>query len=129
MKRLIALLLLASLTIQADPIISWDWTNATTYENGLPKETDDVWTETLHCNTTPDERGAPYEIQIALDEPGGPPSPEDMAPVHNGVMGQYWCAATHFSQKYTAQSRFSNEKDFIVTAQNTGFVPNPPTLL
>ncbi len=128
-RFLIAAVLLGSLTIGADPIITWDWTPASTYENGLPIGADDPQTWTLHCNTTPDEQGQPYEIQIALDDANAPPSSEDMAPVHGGTMGNYWCAATQFSSKYLAESRFSNEKVFIVTAQTTGFVPNPPVLL
>lgn len=129
-KIVVAAILLGSLTVQADPILTWNWDPATTYENGLPREADDVWQTTLHCNTTPGETGEPYEIQFSLDTPGSPPSQQDMAAlVQVGGLGTYYCAATHYSQKYAAESEFSAEANFTVTAQSTGYVPTPPTNL
>lgn len=124
-----ALLLLASITIQADPFKSWDWLPPTTYENGNPIPSTDVLAYTLHCNDTPMEQGPPYEVEIALDDPGAPPSVEDMAPVVQGRAGTYYCAATASSAAYGTTSGFSNEVNFIVTAGSLGYVPKPPTNL
>lgn len=130
LKIFIAVILLGSLTVQADPLVTWNWTPALTYENGLARDADDNWTTTLHCNTTPGDQGEPYEIMFSLDTPGAPPSVQDMAAlVQSGGLGTYYCAATHYSTKYLSQSGFSNETFFTATPQTTGFVPNPPTNL
>lgn len=133
MKRMvqlfIATVLLGSITIQADPFELWDWVPAALYENGNPIPTSDVQTYTLYCNTTPGEQGPPYDVGIALDDPGAPPSIEDMAPVVQGRVGTYECVATQRSTAYNTESGYSNVENFIATSADLGFVPQPPTLL
>ena len=133
MKRTIKILvwaiLLGSLTIQADPFKIWDWDEPTTYENGNLIPASDTLTYTLYCNDTSGEQGEPYEIAIALDDPGAPPSQEDMAPVVRGRAGTYYCVATAASSAFNTESAFSSEANFTVTAQSIGNVPRPPTNL
>lgn len=124
----VAAILLGSITIQAEPNKLWDWTPSTTYVNGNVISASDVQTFTLHCNTTPDEQGEPYEIAIALDDPGAPPSVEDMAPVVQGRFGTFYCAATQKSTAFQTESGFSNEVAFTVAPKDLGFVPLPPVL-
>lgn len=124
-----ALLLLASITIQANPFKLWDWTPPTTYENLETIPVTDNLSYTLHCNDTPGEQGPPYEVEVALDDPGAPPSNEDMAPVVQNRAGTYYCAATASSSLHGTTSGFSNEANFIVTAASLGYVPKPPTNL
>lgn len=125
-KLLIAVILLGSLTIQADPFLTWDWDVPTNYANGSPIPASDILMYTLHCNETPGEQGAPYEIQIALDDPGAPPSIEDLAPVVQGRAGTYYCVSTALSSVHSTESGFSNEANFTVTSGDLGFVPTPP---
>ena len=133
MKRIIQgvvwAVLLGSLTIQADPFKTWTWTEPTQYENGNPIHSTDTITYTLYCNDTSGEQGEPYEIAIALDDPGAPPSIEDMAPVVRGRAGTYYCVATAASFAFNTESAFSAETNFIVTAASIGNVPRPPTNL
>ena len=133
MKRIIQIIvwavLLGSLTIQADPFKIWDWTEPTLYENGNLIPASDTLTYTLYCNDTSGEQGPPYEIAIALDDPGAPPSQEDMAPVVRGRAGTYYCVATAASTAFGSESGYSNETNFTVTAASLGFVPRPPTNL
>ena len=129
MKRLlVATLLLAVGVAISAPIVTWDWTPPTTYENGVAIGSD-VLAYDLHCNTTSGEIGPPYEVVIALDDPGAPPSVEDMAPVHNNVPGSYSCAATATSSTYGTTSGYSLEANFTVNESDLGFIPNPPTNL
>lgn len=133
MKRIIHIMvwavLLGSLTIQADPIKLWDWTEDLFYTNGNAIPVSDTITYTLYCNDTSGEQGEPYEIAIALDDPGAPPSQEDMAPVVRGRAGTYFCVATARSSAFNTESGYSNETNFLVTAASLGFVPRPPTNL
>lgn len=122
-------LLLASLTIQADPYVVWNWVVPTQYENNNPIPSTDALTYTLYCNDQPEQAGPPYEVAIALDDPGAPPSVEDMAPVANGRVGTYHCAATARSTAYGTESVYSNEVNFTVTPDQLGFVPKAPTAL
>ncbi len=128
--RLVAFICLLFVgTAIAAPDLLFDWDVSPTYENGEAIDPLDTLTHTLHCNTTPGEFGPPYEVQIALDDPGAPPSREDMAPVHNGVIGTYSCASTATSSLYGSTSGFSNEVNFTVTAGDLGFVPVAPSNL
>jgi len=128
-RLLAVILLLASLTIQADPFHEWNWTNATNYENGQIIGADDTLTTTLYCDDTPNASGGPYNIAIALDDPGAPPSIEDMGPVVQGRPGTYECIARHTSSMYGTESGDSNPANFTVTVGDLGFVPRPPTNL
>jgi len=129
LKWLITALLLGSLTIQADPFKIWDWTGPTLYSNGQPIPGTDILEFTLYCNDTSGESGPPYEVAIALDDPGAPPSQEDMAPVVQGRVGVYYCVSTARSSSYNTESGYSNEVNFTVTSMDLGFVPSPPTNL
>lgn len=126
LKYLTAFILLGSLTIQADPFKTWNWDEPVTYTNGNPIPGTDNLTYTLHCNDTSGETGEPYEIDIALDDPGAPPSIEDMAPVIRGRAGTYHCVSTATSSAFGTTSGYSNETPLVVTQTDLGFVPNPP---
>jgi len=128
-RFVIVVLLLASLTIQADPFKTWNWDEPADYANGNPIPASDALTYTLHCNDVAGQQGEPYEVQIALDDPGSPPSIEDMAPAVNATPGTYYCAATATSTAFGSTSGYSNEANFTVTSGQLGFVPNPPTNL
>ena len=125
----VAIILLGSLTVEGNPFKVFDWTPPTTYENSQPIPSSDNLTYTLYCNDTPGQSGPPYDVAIALDDPGAPPSTEDMDPVVQGRAGTYYCVATTTSSAYGTESVYSNESNFIVTAASLGNVPNPPTNL
>ena len=133
MKRLvqwaIAVVLLGSITVEGNPFKVWNWTEPTTYENLVPIDAADNLTYILYCNDTPGQSGPPYDVAIALDDPGAPPSTEDMDPVVRGRAGTYFCVATTSSSLHGTESVYSNESNFIVTAGQLGFVPGPPTNL
>ncbi len=130
MKRLwqiiVAALLLGSLTIHADPWKMWDWDEPTTYTNANPIPASDTLSYELLCNDIPGEQGPPYEVLIQLDDPGAPPSNEDMDIIVQGRPGTYYCVATATSSAFGTTSEYSTEANFIVTADSLGFVPNPP---
>ena len=130
MKRLlqivVAVLLFGSLTIQADPWKLWNWTEPVSYTNGNPIPASDMLHYELLCNDIPGEQGPPYEVLIQLDDPGAPPSNEDMDIVVQGRPGAYYCVSTATSSAFGTTSEYSNEANFTVTADSLGFVPNPP---
>jgi len=128
-RAIVALVLLASITVSADPWKTWDWSNPVAYTNGNPIPVTDVLQTNLYCNDMPNESGAPYEVLIILDDPGAPPSIEDMDIVVQGRPGTYYCAATSYSPAFSTESEYSNEANFTVTADSLGFVPLPPTNL
>ena len=128
-RAIVTLLLLGSLTLQADPWKTWNWDNPTSYTNGNPIPGSDVLETLLYCNDIPGEQGAPYEVMIQLDDPGAPPSVEDMDIVVQGRPGTFYCAATSYSPAFSTESEYSNEGSFTVTADSLGFVPLPPTNL
>ncbi|GAF68891.1 unnamed protein product [marine sediment metagenome] len=115
--------LLLVLTVQAN---FTGWSPSTTYTNGEPIPASDVQTFELHCNTTPEEFGAPYEVSFQNYNLLADLTPTEQILVHNFVAGTYWCAPTQFSTTYNSRSDFGPEQNFTVTAQTMGFVPNPP---
>ena len=119
-------ILLGSVTLHADPWKSWDWQEPVSYTNGNPIPSSDVLTYSLLCNDMPGEQGEPYEVLIALDDPGAPPSNEDMDIVVQSRPGTYYCVATTHSTAFGTTSEYSNESFFTVTADSLGFVPLPP---
>lgn len=127
-KMLVAIVLLGSLTVQADPFKTWNWTPPTNYENGQIIPTTDGLSYTLYCNDVSGDIGPPYEVLIPLDDPGAPPSYEDMGLVVAGQAGTYYCVATATSSN-GSESGYSNETNFTVTVADLGFVPRPPTNL
>ncbi len=122
-KWLVAFVLLGSLTIEAD---LGGWRPSDTYTNGMPIPASDTQIFTLYCNTTPEEFGPPYEVNMPIPFPEYIPTLSELTPVHNDVPGTYWCATTQYSTEYFAESGYSEELDFTVSAQQLGFVPNPP---
>lgn len=127
MKRLrfaIVLLLLGSLTIQADPLKVWQWTAPTQYENGQNIPGGDLTNYTLHCGM---QAGGPYPA-IKTFVMQTPPSEEDMAFVVAGLPGTYYCVSTVSSVQHATTSGFSNEVNFTVAPGTLGFVPRPPIL-
>lgn len=129
MKRItqwfIAIILLGSITIQADPIITDTYVKATAYENGFPRESDDVFTEAFLCGPT---SGGPYLVEIAVTDPNAPPSVEDFAPCVTEGAGTYYRRGVTYSSKYGRSRLSDGERSFTVTAQDLGFVPNPPII-
>lgn len=128
MKRLlqwtVALVLLGSLTIQAEPLKVWQWTAPTQYENGQNIPGGDLTNYTIHCGM---QAGGPYPaMQIFAMQT--PPSEEDMAFVVAGVPGTYYCVSTVSSVNHLTTSEFSNEVNFTVLPGTLGFVPRPPIL-
>ena len=122
-QLLIAAVLLGSLAIQAD---FTGWRPSTIYTNGQQIPASDIQTFKLHCNTTPEEFGSPYEISFPGYDLQAGLTPADQALVHNYVAGTYWCAPTQFSTVHVSRSDYGPEQYFTVTAQTMGFVPNPP---
>ena len=128
MKRFIQLfiaaILLGSLTIQADPIKTWNWGAPTEYENGDLIPAGDLYNYTLHCSNN---AGAPYEASKVFEMQVSP-SIEDMAFIVAGLPGEYYCVSSVSSLLHLTTSGFSNEVNFTVLPAALGFVPNPPIL-
>ena len=128
MKRIVqwavAIVMLGSITIEADPFKTWTWTDPTTFENGQPIPAGDLITRTLKCGTTV---GGPYPDETIFQSQT-PPSVEDMAFVVGGIPGNYYCLSTVWSLLYMSESGPSNEVNFTVLPGALGFVPNPPVL-
>jgi hypothetical protein len=127
MKRLrfaLVLILLGSLTIQADPLKVWQWTAPTQYDNDSNIPGGDLTDYTLHCGM---QAGGPYPATqvFAMQTP---PSEEDMAFVVAGLPGTYYCVSTVSSITHMTTSGFSNEINFTVLPGTLGFVPRPPVL-
>ena len=127
MKRLrfiTVLILLGSLTIQADPIKTWSWTAPTEYENNISIPGGDLTAFALHCGMT---QGGPYPA-TKIFTMQTPPSIEDMDFVVAGLPGTYYCVATVSSLAHFTMSGYSNEINFTVVPGDLGFVPKPPVL-
>ena len=124
LQALTALVLLGSLTIQADPLKTWSWTEPTEYENNTIIPFGDLTNYTLHCGM---EQGGPYPATQIFDMQT-PPSEEDMAFVVAGLPGTYYCVSTVTSVAHGTTSGFSNEVNFTVLPGSLGFVPKPPIL-
>ena len=122
LRIVVVLILLGSLTIQADPFKEWNWAEPTEYENNVPIPSGDDLTYTLYCGTT---EGGPYDaFSTNMDKP--PPQNIDMAPLVGNNPGTYYCVATARSSIYGTESGFSNEANFTVTSGDLGYVPRPP---
>lgn len=120
----IAAILLGSLTIQADPVKTWNWTPPTQYENGSAIPGGDLENYTLHCSNT---AGPPYEASRIFGMQVSP-SIEDMDFIVGGVPGTYFCVSTVASVAHGSTSGYSNEVNFTVVPGDLGLVPNPPVL-
>ena len=123
-RAVVAIVLLGSLTIQADPFKTWSWVAPVEYENGLPIPGGDLNAFTLHCGM---QTAGPYPASQIFDMQV-PPSLEDMAFVVAGLPGTYYCVSTVSSLAYLTTSGFSNEVNFTVPPGTLGFVPKPPVL-
>lgn len=123
-QLVIVIVLLGSLTIQAEPLKDWFWTDPSTYENTQPIPGGDLINRTLKCGM---QIGGPYPAE-QIFEMQSPPSKEDMAFVVGGVPGDYYCVSTVWSKLYQSESGNSNEINFPVAPGALGFVPNPPVL-
>jgi hypothetical protein len=128
MKRAIQaavmLVLLGSLTIQADPFKEWNWTGPTEYENGTLIPAEDDLSFNLYCGTT---EGGPYDQYSALlTEP--PPDVQDMGPLVMNTPGTYYCVSTATSSLWNSESAYSNEVAFTVLPSDLGLRPKPPVL-
>ena len=122
LQLLVAFVLLGSLTIQAE---LGGWRASTTYTNGTTIPASDVQTFELHCNTTPEEFGPPYEITFP-DYDLADLTPAQKVIVSNNVAGTYWCAPTQLSTQHSSMSGFGPEQNFTVAPQPVVLVPNPP---
>ena len=123
-SRIAVLLLLASLTVDADPFKIWSWSDPTQYENDNPLPASDLTTRTLKCGSLP---GGPYPSEAVFVSQISP-SNEDMAFVVGGIPGDYYCVMTVWSIAYLSESGPSNEVNFTVQPGALGFVPKPPVL-
>lgn len=120
----VAIILLGSLTISAEPTKTWDWTPPTEYENDLPIPSSDILSYTLYCGTI---EGGPYDQFItAMNTP--PPQDMDMAPLVGNTPGEYYCVLTATSSTHLVESAFSNEANFTVLPGDLGYRPKPPVL-
>jgi len=124
-KLFVGLALVGSLTLHAEPIKNWDWTAPSQYTNNTAIPASDVLTYTIYCSATD---GGPYTVSFPVTDPNAPPTALDMAPVVNNQPGTYYCVATARSTTYNAESGYSNQKNFTVTAMDLGLVPKPPVL-
>lgn len=123
LKLFILVLLLGSLTINAEPFKTWFWTGPDTYENGDPIIGDPLEYK-LYCGWAKD---GPYPYSAVLDIQA-PPALQDMAFAVLGMVGVFFCVETAKSSLYLTESPFSNEVSFTVTPASRGFVPLPPIL-
>ena len=128
MKRtlqwIVAMILLGSLTIQADPFKTWNWTGPTEYENNLPIPPEDLLSFNLKCGTI---QGGPYDQYEALLD-AAPPSLQDMGPLVMNTPGDYFCVATATSLLHNTESEASNEVVFTVLPTDLGLRPKAPVL-
>ena len=122
LKIAIAAILLGSLTVQADPFKTWNWTGPVTYENGQNIPGGDLINYTLHCGM---QAGGPY-VATQIVQMQTPPSLEDMAFIVQGLPGTYYCALTVQSAAHGTESAYSNEVNFTVLPGQLGLVPNAP---
>ena len=120
----VAVVLLGSLTIQADPFKTWVWDDPTEYENNTAIPAGDLITRTLKCGNT---AGGPYPHEILFISQFSP-SIEDMAIVVQNQPGDYYCISTVWSLEHMTESGGSNEVNFSVASGQIGFVPKAPTL-
>ena len=146
MKRssqlLVAVVLLGSLTIQAEPFVDWFFVDPTEYENNQPIPGGDLTARTLHCGNNPADITIPdgskafgnvgscanrYETSTVFIMQASP-SREDMAFIVGGLPGTYYCATSVGSIAYLSRSGCSEELNFIVLPGALGFVPKPMTL-
>lgn len=124
LRVLFALLLLGSITIQADPFHEWSWTAPTAYENGSQIPATDNLIFTLKCGT---DQGGPYDkFEAVLAKP--PPDTLDMGLLVQNKPGSYFCIATATSTLYSSESDPSNEVNFNVLPSDLGLRPQPPVL-
>ena len=120
----VAIILLGSLTLSAEPTKLWDWTAPTEYENNLPIPSSDVLSYTLYCGVTD---GGPYDQFItAMNTP--PPQDVDMAPLVANTPGTYYCVLTATSSTHLEESDYSNQVNFTVLPGDLGYRPKPPVL-
>ncbi len=120
----VAILLLGSLTISADPIKTWTWDGPTEYENNMPIPPEDVLSFNLKCGNI---QGGPYDqAEYLLD--AMPPSVQDMASLVMNTPGTYYCVATATSSLHSTESESSNEVAFTVLPSDLGLRPKAPVL-
>lgn len=128
MKRLlqwtVALTLLGSLTIQADPFWEWAWVAPTQYENNTEIPASDALSYRLKCGVA---SGGPYDrFETALTSPS--PNTQDMGLLVQDTPGTYFCIATARSSLHGTESEPSNEVNFTVLPGDLGLKPKPPVL-
>lgn len=120
----VVVLLLGSLTLQADPFKTWNWTGPTEYENNFPIPPADALSYNLLCGIT---QGGPYDLYEALLQ-SSPPSIEDMGSLVMNTPGTYYCVATATSSLHNSTSVHSNEVNFTVLPTDLGLIPKAPVL-
>ena len=127
MKRMlqwtVAIILLGSLTIQADPFKTFDWTGPTEYENNMPIPASDELSYRLKCGV---QGGGPYDLYETLLISA--PSVQDMGPLVQNTPGTYYCISTATSSVHNLESAPSNEVNFTVLPSDLGLKPKPPVL-
>ena len=123
LQWIVAIVLFGSLTIQADPFKTWQWTAPTEYENNMPI-IGDTLSYHLLCGIT---QGGPYDqYETLLD--AMPPSLQDMGPLVMNSPGTYYCVGTATSLLHGTVSAYSNEVPFTVLPSDLGLRPRAPVL-
>jgi len=127
MKRLlqwtVAIILLGSLTIQADPFKTFDWISPSEYENNTAIPASDELSYRLKCGAS---IGGPYNLyETTMIEK---PSLQDLGPLVANLPGTYYCVSTATSSLHNTESAASNEVNFTVLPSELGLRPKPPVL-
>jgi hypothetical protein len=116
--------LLGTLTLQADPFKTVEWTGPDEYVNNLPIPDSDEISHRLLCGVT---EGGPYDLtEMLIDSPS--PSLEDMGALVMDNPGTYYCVMTATSSTWNLTSAYSNEVNFTVLPSDLGLRPKPPVL-
>jgi len=129
MKRMlqwiVAIVLIGSLTIQANPFKTFDWVEPTEYENNLPIPEEDVLNINILCSAN---AGGPYTIEFGVVDELAPPTVLDVGSLVQNTPGTYYCVATAASVLHGTTSVHSNEVNFTVFPTDLGLTPKAPVL-
>ena len=125
-QLIVAIVLLGSLTIQADPFKTFDWVGPTEYENDMPIPEADVLSYNLLCGAS---ASGPYDIEFGIVDPAAPPTVLDIGPLVMNTPGTYYCVMTATSLLHGTTSGYSNEVNFTVLPTDLGVIPKAPAFL
>ena len=118
MKKILVLLLLLPFAANADPVKTFRWDAPTLYENNTNIPAGDLYDYMLHCGSAVGGPLPKYKLMSSQTSP----SSEDMAFMHLGVVGTYYCAMMVKSRQHGTISKWSNRVQIIITAADLGVV-------